>query len=1733
MAAFNPTQGLLADSYNPVATAQQNNRPSMNVAKASAGIYASAMQTGLNDTEKTQIENWAIIQNQHKELMQMSNIEAGAKFNKLDQGVKDLLTLYYDTDYSRRPESTVQSVSNKIFQGVGNDGFGVGDALKSPLRGVFAAGEEYGKGLNTWGRAQLLSSTGQEVKLDSVYSNEAIFNPEYVEPLIQKYGGQRAFVAMGLLKGMTPGEIIDAWGPNDAAMLDAVGEVFDDNPQFTEMLNDFERAQLSRGRMIGHKVNEALNINAEDHPWLWKAGTGSIDLAWQLAIDPMTWLTAGSVPLARMGLTKAGRAMKLLESAGGVQKHFAKEDVKDLWTNLSKGLDDYSSAVKGGETVKATELRMGLKNQYPQYITDESIEIFTKPKYSPETAQTVAPITDLASAEAFFTAAENTSMLIRGRVEGIKYYNENISTMRFGRNLKTGARLRTREFFKGKQDFTDFEDGSLDDITDGLLKLGEESNGIDRNSSANVLMNLIEEKKKKGIRGKLDYLSARHPGDKPIYSSDERYQETLDLIRQQALIATGDKRMSEAVAIKFANLDQNARIALRRGLDEATMRRIGLDKVSGGLDYMMNILNSKYAITGAMSATDNLVLPARGNPDGEIGTVIPVNGTLLPFQNTNALGSLPWTNIRHFMAGKTGDRTVGLVQEGQKGEAVATLIGGAYQNRHIEMLTDLWTTFTLAPRLGIRTAIDEGMMFSLYMTTGMAKEFLNAKRAGNVIAAASGSVRSVGPVKNAIQGALSKFPGINVGATRAISKETKDSLENKYEDMAMRGEIEFHEVDDYYKSELIDVAIEAKGKNLPATHKVWLKEAILLNPRVLEDASSAQLASVIDGLRGNVLPEQSLLNESQLTQSINAWRDPNKPFDRATVTDEYTLQRASEMEKDKLYLAMFHNFITAFATKPYKLSNGKFLSPSAIFFRHNGLQTSTEWAAAKSEFMQNAGFADVGNGKFVVVDEDLARDFLNQSRQNLDAGRTLEDIASEFADASLTELTHRFHGGGEQINSGFVTHMTTQVDNQGRNIPPFAVARDIDFETYKSLVGDNTAELVRTPIDFGPPSTNLGTWAARFGMDKIFSYMTRTTDDLFRQPVVHSHYFVYRQQNAPLESRYKQELSDGMKARYIAEGKELNESTLAYINKRSTQISSRYFTEHSMEDAVHHTLKYSDNPNVRTIFAHNVRTVGRFYRAVEDFQRRMYRLVGEKGIDAVFRARLMSQGLAAVGGVHQDEDGERYLVMPMDDGVFHAVDSILSQYPGWKGSGVSQPLFNDITFKFSAGNPSFQDEAGVPYLSGPMASLSILGVQWFLGKFDATKEAGAKLDNLALGNIGDNMDLKSAILPRSLSLIWDNMSYDEQDQQEVSAAMQAISYNQANGYGIYPEDYTTIDANGLEVMDQDSYLKALTQYQKDVQITAHNVLWLRNLLGLISPIGPQLKETKDLPGYLKDVGLTSMRSSLFDILDDVERMYPGADDHFELALATWTGPNKGKLAYVPSRNEQSVVTSYSQPMQDWVLQNQNAVDTYGPAAVMFAPKVGDFSPGVYNWAKAADLINLKPLEDYLDEVALQDSINVYFDIDEEETAMLEGVTDPAQRKAILDLNTAKKRNMKIQVPTLEARVANLADNEEKTKFLSNVFQVANDPDVNVEPEVRDAVNASYDVYKKFLSDVNSDTIIGASNSTEVKRILKDQALQQLNVLAKEDKSGVVKELIRNSFKGLMNAKVRDAQNTIK
>jgi hypothetical protein len=62
----------------------------------------------------------------------------------------------------------------------------------------------------------------------------------------------------------------------------------------------------------------------------------------------------------------------------------------------------------------------------------------------------------------------------------------------------------------------------------------------------------------------------------------------------------------------------------------------------------------------------------------------------------------------------------------------------------------------------------------------------------------------------------------------------------------------------------------------------------------------------------------------------------------------------------------------------------------------------------------------------------------------------------------------------------------------------------------------------------------------------------------------------------------------------------------------------------------------------------------------------------------MMRMRLSALGLEASGVMHEDQQGQKYLLMPMDDAMFQVIDKPLRVLQGGK-SGYSQPLFGDFT----------------------------------------------------------------------------------------------------------------------------------------------------------------------------------------------------------------------------------------------------------------------------------------------------------------------------------------------------------------------------------------------------------------------------------------------------------------------
>jgi hypothetical protein len=504
--------------------------------------------------------------------------------------------------------------------------------------------------------------------------------------------------------------------------------------------------------------------------------------------------------------------------------------------------------------------------------------------------------------------------------------------------------------------------------------------------------------------------------------------------------------------------------------------------------------------------------------------------------------------------------------------------------------------------------------------------------------------------------------------------------------------------------------------------------------------------------------------------------------------------------------------------------------------------------------------------------------------------------------------------------------------------------------------------------------------------------------------------------------------------------------------------------------------------------------------------------------------RLAHVGLDATGGIHYDQNNDPYVMMPMDDILFRATDTTMRVLTG--NSGYSQPQFNELTLKLRMVNPSFSQDAGVPTLSGPISGLSVIGFKNILGsvpgslpfigkKIDPTMEQVAeKIDTFALGNIGDNMDIRRAIVPASLQRIWSILPFDEKNRQEVTAAQQAMAYNAANG--------RYLDPNATE--------EEKNEYLKNIRISAHNVIALRNILGLISPVAPSAQDSKGIPDYIKTTGINSLRGEFFDILNSISKMNAGdVDDPYELALSTFIGKYPGKLIYTVSPTEKGskVVIKNTEALKGWAIKNKGLISTYGESAYIFAPQVGEFNAATYNWLKSAELIENKTLEKYYEDLMVAEDKNTYYQIAKEQRAALEAESDPELRAQIIKEATAARNSLKAANPLLNPALIGEGNNiGDEEVMLGKVEQMIGSENTPIEAGTRQRMSIAIRLMRDYIAFARSPEIGNIVNAVEMKAERKRLIEEQLKDLMLGD--AYVTEANRAIFRSILNFYSRDS-----
>ena len=359
---------------------------------------------------------------------------------------------------------------------------------------------------------------------------------------------------------------------------------------------------------------------------------------------------------------------------------------------------------------------------------------------------------------------------------------------------------------------------------------------------------------------------------------------------------------------------------------------------------------------------------------------------------------------------------------------------------------------------------------------------------------------------------------------------------------------------------------------------------------------------------------------------------------------------------------------------------------------------------------------------------------------------------------------------------------------------------------------------------------------------------------------------------------------------------------------------------------------------------------------------------------------------------------------------------------------------------------------------------------------------------------------------------------NEKTRQEVTAAQQAIAYNAAHGKFLDPNS-----------TDQEKY-----EYLKNVRISAHNVIAMRSFLGLISPVAPSIQESKDVPDYLLDVGVTGLRNEFWDIFESVQKRYgDDVQDPYELALSIFTGKNPGKIVYTVARDEKQtkVLITKTKQMQNWALNNKKFIGMYGEAAFIFGPHTGDFNSGVYNWLQSADLLKDKDIQTYYDDVMVAEDKQKYYDIAKWETEQLNTQTYVSERRKIIQTATAARQGLLNSNPLLLAAITG-GGNEIATEegMLQSLKQIVLDDTSPVNTGLRMKMKSAIQAMEDFMSFSKDENVKNLFNASALKRQYRDNVENIINQLATEDPA--LKEAARAIFNSILKYYSRDTYKAV-
>ena len=395
------------------------------------------------------------------------------------------------------------------------------------------------------------------------------------------------------------------------------------------------------------------------------------------------------------------------------------------------------------------------------------------------------------------------------------------------------------------------------------------------------------------------------------------------------------------------------------------------------------------------------------------------------------------------------------------------------------------------------------------------------------------------------------------------------------------------------------------------------------------------------------------------------------------------------------------------------------------------------------------------------------------------------------------------------------------------------------------------------------------------------------------------------------------------------------------------------------------TLAYVDNPMVQSQMAFSIRNFARFYRASEDFARRITRVV-KYNPEAIVKASLTYEGITHSGWIQEDDKGEPYFVYPGMTQVYRVVQGVM------QALGVPAEFKVPFPVEFGAKvkmlTPSLNPDSLVPTFAGPLSGVSIKTLSNIVGIF--SPGSADTITRLTLGPYAEDQSMLSALLPAHINRIYSAMNQDERDGQYASAIRKSMTYLESAGHGL-EQKYEMIDGVKTPIAFTPQELE---DYRVRLKNTTLGVLGLRVFFGFFAPASPQVQLRSDITEWARDNGKANFKQAWYSLLNQ----YPG---DYDAAMKRWVELFPDQIPFTVSESDRTTVAyfRYAEESNAFVENNQDLFKEYRQGAAFLIPHKAGYSWDAYKTMTDMGLRKNKTVTDYLREVQTAADLQTYYD----------------------------------------------------------------------------------------------------------------------------------------------------------